>query len=209
MLSKLIPYTLLIKVLLIASLLTGAYFYVKSDLKVRAELSATTINLKSTQAGLKLTQDKEGQWHALVIQQEQTLSQFKASTDSIQQSLLTDIKKYKISLNKVDQVGQIRTKLIRDTAIVYKPGKDTTYDLSDRPDLVHTITLKANTLKDSLAIYNTQDLVFHDKRETINPPRKFFLWRLFQKKQTVVDAEVVNSNKHIITTNQEFIHIIK
>lgn len=47
------------------------------------------------------------------------------------------------------------------------------------------------------------------KKETIEPPKKCFLARWFQKKHKVVEVEVVEKNPYIVNKQQRFIEIVK
>lgn len=47
------------------------------------------------------------------------------------------------------------------------------------------------------------------KRETVNPPKKFFLFRWFQKKHTVVEVNIREMNPYVKDKTQRFIQIIK
>ena len=47
------------------------------------------------------------------------------------------------------------------------------------------------------------------KRETVNPPKKFFLFRWFQKKHTVVEVNVRELNPYVVNKTQKYIEIIK
>lgn len=47
------------------------------------------------------------------------------------------------------------------------------------------------------------------KRETVNPPKKFFLFRCFQKKHTVVEVNIREMNPYVKDKTQRFIQIIK
>ena len=47
------------------------------------------------------------------------------------------------------------------------------------------------------------------KRETVNPPKKFWLFRLFQKKHTVVEVNVREMNPYVKNKTQRFIQIIE
>ena len=47
------------------------------------------------------------------------------------------------------------------------------------------------------------------KRETVNPPKKFFLFRWLQKKMTVVTVTVKEKNPYVKDKTQRFIQIIK
>ena len=56
---------------------------------------------------------------------------------------------------------------------------------------------------------NEQYVVISTKKEYIEPPHKCFLVRWFQKKHTVVEVQVVDSNPYVSTKNQKFIEIVK
>lgn len=47
------------------------------------------------------------------------------------------------------------------------------------------------------------------RKETINPPKKCFIARWFQKKHKIVEVEVVEKNPYIENKQQRFIEIIK
>lgn len=47
------------------------------------------------------------------------------------------------------------------------------------------------------------------KRETVNPPKKFFLFRWFQKKHTVVEVNVREMNPYVKNKTQRFMQIIE
>lgn len=47
------------------------------------------------------------------------------------------------------------------------------------------------------------------KRETVNPPKKFFLFRWFQKKHTVVEVNIREMNPYVKNKTQRFIQIVE
>ena len=47
------------------------------------------------------------------------------------------------------------------------------------------------------------------KRETVNPPKKFFLFRWFQKRHTVIEVNVREMNPYVKDKTQRFIQIIE
>lgn len=47
------------------------------------------------------------------------------------------------------------------------------------------------------------------KRETVNPPKKFFLFRCFQKKHTVVEVNIREMNPYVKEKTQRFIQIVE
>lgn len=52
-------------------------------------------------------------------------------------------------------------------------------------------------------------IIVTKKKETINPPKKFFLFRWFQKKHYVLEVIVKDKNPYVKETNNKFIEIIK
>ena len=52
-------------------------------------------------------------------------------------------------------------------------------------------------------------IVVSSKKETVNPPKKFFLLRWFQRKHTVLHIDVVEKNPYVNSEKSEYIEIIK
>ena len=52
-------------------------------------------------------------------------------------------------------------------------------------------------------------IIVNKKKETINPPKKFFLFRWFQRKHTILEVNIVERNPYIENKNNRFIEIIK
>lgn len=52
-------------------------------------------------------------------------------------------------------------------------------------------------------------IVTYSKKETVNPPKKFFLLRWFQKKHRVVEVTIVENSPYVNNKQQKFIEIIK
>lgn len=58
--------------------------------------------------------------------------------------------------------------------------------------------------------FKLESFLFVDaKKETIKPPKKFFLFRWFQKKHNVLHVTVVENNPYVINDRQKFIEIIE
>ena len=61
-----------------------------------------------------------------------------------------------------------------------------------------TIGLKQN-------VTTERTVIIHAEKETIDPPKKFFLCRLFQRKHTVVRVQVLENNKYLKYQQNTFI----
>ena len=52
-------------------------------------------------------------------------------------------------------------------------------------------------------------IITNSKKETIEPPKKYWIQRIFQKKHTVLTIDIVDKNPYMTTKKQRFIEIIK
>ena len=52
-------------------------------------------------------------------------------------------------------------------------------------------------------------IIVNKKKETVNPPRKFFLFRWFQRKHWVMEVHIKEKNPYIKETNNKFVEIIE
>jgi hypothetical protein len=66
-----------------------------------------------------------------------------------------------------------------------------------------------NTVALESKVTSEKSVVLYTSRETIEPPKKFFLCRWFQKKHTVVKAVVKENNPYVTNQENVFFEIIK
>ena len=59
------------------------------------------------------------------------------------------------------------------------------------------------------AFISEKYLFMSSKKETIDPPKKFFLLRWFQRKHTVVEVNIIEKNPYIEEKENRFIEILK
>ena len=52
-------------------------------------------------------------------------------------------------------------------------------------------------------------IIVSSKKETVNPPKKFFLLRWFQRKHNVVHIDVIEKNPYIKDASSEYVEVIK
>lgn len=144
-----------------------------------------------------------------------TVDQLKYFKDSILQELDNTRKQLKIkdkNLQSVQYVSSIFTKtdtlLLRDT-VFRNPSLSLDTMIGD---VWYKIMLGLK-YPSSLTIHpefkSEKHIIVSTKRETVNPPKKFFLFRWFQKKHTVLQVDVVEKNPYVKDENSRFIEIIK
>lgn len=140
------------------------------------------------------------------------MSELKASRDSLNKELMKTIEDLNIKPKKVTEVVYLEKEVFKtdtlklnDTIFVEGLNIDTT--IVDEWSKVNIRMKYPDILSTTFSTTSDNTIVFYKKRETVNPPRKFFLFRWFQKKHTIIEAEVVEKNPYIETKKQRFITI--
>lgn len=186
----------------------GILIYQNNQIKgYKEQISISTSNTKTLFIENKNLKNKTQQLQL-------TTQQFKYFNDSINKKLDSVIKDNKIKLKTIKQLQYINSTTSKTDTIIFR---DTLFrkDLKIDTLLVHpgyTLNLKLeypNKIVTTPQFTNEQYIIFSNKRETINPPKKFFLARWFQKKHTVVTIDVINTNKYSDVKEKRFIEIIK
>ena len=52
-------------------------------------------------------------------------------------------------------------------------------------------------------------IIVSSKKETVNPPKKFFLLRWFQRKHVVLHIDIVEKNPYVENENSKYVEILK
>ena len=144
-----------------------------------------------------------------------TIDQLESSSDSIFQELNAARKELKIKNSRLQSMQYISSTFARADTIVLK---DTVF--KDSSVMVDTllsdewysvgIKLKYPSLIAVKPEFKSKkNIVVSVKRETVNPPKKFFLWRWFQKKHNVVKVDVVEKNPYVKDENNRYVEIVK
>ncbi len=217
---------IIVKVLIILLVIASVAIalLVKQKQILNKKVSDQAINLKALDLAVLTLKGKSGELYTSSMLQNTTIAELTASKDSISTKVLKLTYDNNIKQKDLETYGFLTTKLQLDTVFVpYTVTKyvntdrshdqlklmDTTYDLSFRPHIIETISFKHDSISRHLEVYNMSTFIGHMKKETIEPRKKFFLTRLFQKKQKVVYIDVINSNPFLKSTNQKFVVINK
>lgn len=140
------------------------------------------------------------------------MSELKASKDSLNKELMKTIEDLNIKPKKVTEVVYLEKEVFKTDTLklndtIFVKGLDIDTTIVDEWSKVNIKMKYPDILSTTFSTTSDNTIVFYKKRETVNPPRKFFLFRWFQKKHTIIEAEVVEKNPYIKTTNQRFITI--
>ena len=139
---------------------------------------------------------------------QKTIADQKYENDKITKQQNKLIKDLNLDIKRLKQVGYISTKI--DTVLVpTEITKDSCYKFEYGPQMKASFCIKNKQAFYKPQISNDVSIFFTDKRETVDPPKKFFIARWFQKKHTIVNATAINSNKFVSTDTLRVTYIIK
>lgn len=143
-----------------------------------------------------------------------TIDQLEYFNDSILKKMNSMRKELGIKDSKIQQmqyklatVGKIDSIILKDTIFVNSFKLDTI--IGDTWYQNHVIMKYPNYIKFSPKFKLESYLFVSSKKETINPPKKFFLLRWFQKKHTVLNITLKENNPYAEVEKQKFVEIIK
>ena len=143
-----------------------------------------------------------------------TIEQLEILNDKSIKELDSMRKELGIKDKKLQQMGKVKEKIyIVDSIIVH----DTIFN---NPDFVLDTCLGdewyqnclhmayPNEISSQIDINTDLNCFIHTKRETINPPKKTWLGRLFQRKHTVINVTVKENNPYSNIQETKFIKIL-
>ena len=175
--------------------------------EIKSELLVSENNKKAYEAERDSLKDKS-------IQFQYTIEQLNHSSDSLINRINEIKKQLKLKDNKINELQyfvSLNNKrdsiIVRDTIFQQGVALDTL--IGD--DWSH-LAIRAeypNFLDVDYSFRNETLVVMHDSRVTVDPPKKCWIGRLFQKKQTIVEIDVVQENPYCENKESKFIKIIK
>ena len=143
-----------------------------------------------------------------------TIDQLTSSKDSLDIKLQETLKKLSIKPKNVVSAGQVTSNMekrdsifLRDTVFIKNLNLDTLF--GDKWYKAQISLQYPSRIDLSVSMKSVKHIIVHNKKETINPPKKFWLFRLFQRKHTIQEVIVDEENPYIESGSQHFINIVK
>ena len=136
-----------------------------------------------------------------------TIDQLISSKDSTDIALKEVLKKLDIKPKNVVSAGQVTSNIEKRDSIFLK---DTVFIKNlDLDTLIGDKWYKAQVglhyparIDLSVSMQSVKHIIVHNKKETVNPPKKFWLWRLFQKNRKSILYKRLLWMKRIHTLSQ-------
>ena len=149
------------------------------------------------------------------------LSQLKYINDSLMNAMDSVRKSLNIKDKNTKGLGYVKsTILIHDTVLVnrIRDGDnsisiDTTINKKWYQIQLDYRGSKCNECKDTLIVSpkvtSEKYVVISTQKEYVDTPKKFWIQRIFQKKDEVIDVKVVETNPYIYSNENRFVKVIK
>lgn len=144
-----------------------------------------------------------------------TIDQLKNSNDSIFQELNEARKELKVKDSKLKSLQYVSSSFSKVDTISLKGDtifKDSHVNidtlLSDKWYSVRVGLKYPSTVSIEPKFLSIKYIVVSAKKETVNPPKRFFLFRWFQKKQIRLNVDVVEKNPYVQNQDNRFVEIV-
>lgn len=193
-----------IEIIVGLGLLIGLCCYYNSYKNTKKELVKTENNNKAYQARLEGASNQ-------IIQFQFTVDQLKYFNDSISVKLTNTMKELNISEKNLKEANYMlsnfsKTDTIYCTDTIFKET-DFVLDTVIGDKWINTnLFLKyPNEIRTNTRAMSEKEVFVYSKKETVDPPKKFFLCRWFQKKHTVTEVRIKENNPYIESEQNVFI----
>lgn len=145
-----------------------------------------------------------------------TIEQLKNSNDSIFQELNDARKELKVKDSKLKSLqyvtssfSKVDTITLKGDTIFKDPQLNIDTLLSDKWYSVKVGLKYPSSVSIEPKFLSIKYIVVSAKKETVNPPKRFFLFRWFQKKQVRVNVDVVEKNPYVQNQDNRFVEIVR
>lgn len=207
--NKNIKYFLICGLILSVLSVINNYYLVKSKLSADKKWKETVENAK---AYSELFSNSENKNRAFKL----TIDQLKNSNDSIFKELNKARKELKVKDSKLKSLQYVSSSFSKVDTITLKGDtifKDSHIDidtlLSDEWYSVKVGLKYPSTVSIEPKFISIKYIVVSAKKETVNPPKRFFLFRWFQKKQIRLNVDVVEKNPYVQNQDNRFVEIVR
>ena len=144
-----------------------------------------------------------------------TVEQLNYYNDSILQKMNDVRKELKIKDDNLKQMQYLLSEAAKKDTIVFRdtlfrePALDIDTLVGDKWYQMKLGLEYPSTITTDPKFVSEKYIMVDYKKETINPPKKCWLLRLFQKKHKVVEVNIVEKNPYIENKDSRFVEIIK
>ena len=144
-----------------------------------------------------------------------TIEQLNYYNDSILQKMNEVRKELKIKDDNLKQMQYLLSEATKKDTIVFRdtlfrvPSLNIDTLIGDKWYNIRLGLKYPNLITTNPTFISEKYIIVNKKKETINPPKKFFLFRWFQKKHWVMEVNIKEKSPYIKEVDNKFIEIIE
>lgn len=201
-------YISIIIAIVICALSISTYIYYNKTQNLREELYVSISNEKAFIAENSSLKEENRVFKF-------TVEQLNYYNDSILEKMNEVRKELKIKDDNLKQMQYLLSEATKKDTIVFRdtlfrePTLDIDTLVGDKWYQMRLGLKYPSTITTDPKFVSEKYIMVDYKKETINPPKKCWLLRLFQKKHKVVEVNVVEKNPYIENKQQRFIEIVE
>ena len=201
-------YIKIIIAALIVSLSIGSYILYAKNQRLQEELSVSVSNEKAFIAENSSLKDENRVFKF-------TVEQLNYYNDSILEKMNKVRKELKIRDDNLKQMQYLLSEATKKDTIVFRdtlfrePTLDIDTIIGDKWYSIRLGLKYPNLITTNPTFISEKYIIVNKKKETINPPKRFFLFRWFQRKHWVMEVNIKEKNPYIKEVNNKFVEIIE
>lgn len=200
-------YVSIIIAILIVSLSVSFYILYNKNQSLKEELSISVSNEKTFIAENSSLKEENGVFKF-------TVEQLNYYNDSILEKMNEVRKELKIKDDNLKQMQYLLSEATKKDTIVFRdtlfriPSLNIDTLIGDKWYNIRLGLKYPNLIITNPTFVSEKYIIVNKKKETINPPKKFFLFRWFQKKHWVMEVHIKEKNPYIKEIDNKFVEII-
>jgi len=197
-----------IGLIIIGVLVIACGILYNSNVKLTKQYNTSIENIKAYDMELSNVTN-QSRVYKLTIEQ---LNTFKDSTllkiNKMREEIGIKDKRLKQLQYELSSINKSDTLLTPDT-IFKNPSFELDTIMGDKWFQNHLYLKYPNVVVSTPTIELERLTTIQGRRETVKPPKKFFLFRWFQRKHTVVEVQIRERNPYVKNKTQRFIEIVE
>ena len=201
-------YIKIIIAVLVVSLSISSYILYTKNQSLKEELSISVSNEKAFIAENSSLKEENRVFKF-------TVEQLNYYNDSILEKMNEVRKELKIKDDNLKQMQYLLSKATKKDTIVFRdtlfkePSLNIDTLIGDKWYNIRLELKYPNLITTNPTFISEKYIIVNKKKETINPPKKFFLFRWFQRKHWVMEVNIKEKSPYIREVNNRFIEIIE
>lgn len=195
-------------VILVSLLAISTYTLYTNNQKLKEEISISMSNQKAFIAENSSLKEENRVFKF-------TVEQLNYYNDSILQKMNDIRKELSIKDKNLKQMQYLLSEATKKDTIVFRdtlfrePTLNVDTLVGDKWYNIRLGLKYPNLITTNPTFISEKYIIVNKKKETINPPKKFFLFRWFQRKHWVMEVNIKEKNPYIKETNNKFVEIIE